>query len=306
MAKSRQPLHLLAGCREIAESIRRALPRVPADLAIWADVRAFPPLAVIAGLDCVAALVLWRKYSGGPAMHLTNGRLCVAAFGIAALAVTGRWWLARIERQPPALWLRALLSGLGALPMLILLSLANSHHSPWAVSFVSALAVVSGGVVLLWNRLASAPAAAVRSPAQSAVALRFPTATFAPPVPAPERSSTTVPGTAFDPPVRPDSDAWMTRTIDESGAAKLRGSVHAEFAAGQTIATIHVSFSPAFLRTPEFSCEVVDAPAIRARTPAVYRYGARVELKRSGDSSSPARAEIRFHACAAHDVSHAA
>jgi len=128
----------------------------------------------------------------------------------------------------------------------------------------------------------------------------------APAVMEPKRPPEESPATRSVPQRSSDSDAWMERTIDELGAVKLQGSVRADFAAGQTIATVHISFSPAFARLPEFSCEVVDAPSVRARTPAVYRYGARIELKRTGDVSRTDHVEIRFHACAARDSSRAA
>jgi hypothetical protein len=306
MSKDREPIRSLAGLRKFGGSIRRALARIPFDVAVWSDVRAFPPLAVIAGLDCVAGLVLWRKYSGGPPLHMTNARLCLAGFAVAALTVAGRWWLARIEREPPAVWIRSLLMALGVLPMLTLLTLANAQHSPWAVSSVSALAVAVGGAVLLWNRLSSAPSATNAPSAPSAATFPPPMAATAPAVREPK---CTLEESRHNASVRQrssNSETWMERTIDGSGAIELQGSVHADFVAGQTIATVHVSFSPAFARLPEFSFEVVDAPSVRARTPFVYRYGARIELKRTDDSSNPARAEIRFSACVAADASRAA
>ncbi|MGE5194375.1 MAG: hypothetical protein ACM3U2_17950 [Deltaproteobacteria bacterium] len=277
-----------------------------AELAIWADIRAFPPLAVVAGLDCLAALVLWRKAAGGPPLYLTNARLCLAGLAVAALTVAGRWWLARIESESPAVWIRSVLMALAVLPMLALLSLANSQHSHWAVSFTSALAVASGGAVLLWNRISSAPSAEVPTPGTAAITLAFPMIPVTPPVsesktPAETSPARTPPGTGA-----PNSEAWMERTIDESGTVKLQGQVVAEFAAGQSVATVHIPFCPPFARIPEFECDAIDAPGVRPRTPAVFRYGARVELKRAGDTSHPARAKVRFHACASADASRAA
>ena len=98
----------------------------------------------------------------------------------------------------------------------------------------------------------------------------------------------------------------MERTLDDSGAVALRGQTLAEFAAGQSVAVVHIPFCPAFELLPEITCEVIDAAAVRARAPAVYRYGARVELRRSGDVSHPTRAVIRFRAGVAANTSRAA
>jgi hypothetical protein len=98
----------------------------------------------------------------------------------------------------------------------------------------------------------------------------------------------------------------MERTLDDSKAVTCRGRLQAEFSAGQSVAVVHIPFCPAFGVIPEFTCEVIDAPAVRARAPAVFRYGARVELKRSGDTSHPARVAIHFRASATANESRAA
>jgi hypothetical protein len=308
MSEHRQPLRFITALRESAGSIRHCAAGVPADLAVWTDVRAFPPLAVIAALDCLAGLLLWRKSAGGSPLALTNVRLSLAALAIAALIVGGRWWLARIEGKSPALWLRTLLMVLAALPMLVLLSLANAHHSPWAVSLTGALTVVSGGAVLLWNRLSSARSASSESPSPLPVLVRFPATVVAVPCPtdADRAVPTSVPGNAAGTTYLVDDangataggepDEWMERTTDGSGSAILRGRVVAEFTSGQSVATVHIAFCPAFVQIPEFTCEVEGAPSARARAPAVYRYGARIELKRAGDTSAPARLRLCFRA----------
>jgi hypothetical protein len=307
MAEHRQPVPLLARLRDSGNTIRGAFAKRKAEIAAWADIRAFPPLAAIVALDCVAGLVLWRKFAGGPPLHLTSTRLCIAGVSVAALTVAGRWWLARIEREPPALWIRTLLMALGSAPMVVLLSLANSQHSPWAVSMTSALAVASGGAVLFWNRLPSADTAPAQSYSPQPVTFPLPTTPAASLCPeagwaSPTASPATLAGTAHpteraagaDQGTKPDE--WMERTLDDVGTAILRGQVFAEFAAGQSVAVLHIPFCPAFALLPEITCDVIGAPAIRARAPAVYRYGARVELKRTGDTSHSTRVAIRFRA----------
>src|SRR5262245_47371460 len=288
MSEHRQPVWPSGRLAGSGKRIFRALARRQEELAVWADIRAFPPLAAIAAVDCVAGLVLWRKLAGGPPLHLTNARLCIAGLSVAVLTVAGRWWLARIERETPALWIRSLLMVLGAAPIIVLLSLANSQHSPWAVSMTSALAVGAGGAALLWNRLSRAPNASAQPPAVQPVTIPFP-------------ATSTAAAAAGEKP-----DEWMERTLDGSGAVTWRGRLQAEFAAGQSVAVVHVPFCPAFGVIPEFTCEIMDAPAVRTRAPAVFRYGARVELKRSADVSHPARVAIHFRASATANASRAA
>ena len=317
MSEHRQPVWpsgRLAGSGKI---ILRVLARRQEELTVWADIRAFPPLAAIAALDCVAGLVLWRKLAGGPPLHLTNARLCIAGVSIAVLTMAGRWWLARIERETPALWIRSLLMVLGAAPIIVLLSLANSQHSPWAVSMTSALAVGAGGAALLWNRLPSAPRSSAQPPAVQPATVPFPATSADSSSPGvgravPTKTAVNKAGTAHPTEgataaaAGEKPDEWMERTLDGSGAVTWRGRLQAEFAAGQSVAVVHIPFCPSFGVIPEFTCEIIDAPAVRARSPAVFRYGARVELKRSGDASHPARVAIHFRASATANASRAA
>src|SRR5262249_30996724 len=110
-----------AGQSELFVGVGEVLGQAKCDAAMWADLRAFPALAVIAALDCVGPLVLARKWGGGPPFHLTNARFLVGALAAGALVLGSRWWLGRMECNPPARWLRVVLAALGILPMLALL-----------------------------------------------------------------------------------------------------------------------------------------------------------------------------------------
>ena len=98
----------------------------------------------------------------------------------------------------------------------------------------------------------------------------------------------------------------MERTLDASGAVSLRGQVQAEFAAGQSTTVVHIPFCPPLALLPEVACEIIDAPTVRARAPSVFRYGARVELKRAGDISASVRVAVGFRASAAANAARAA
>jgi hypothetical protein len=265
-------------------ALQEALLRVKRDLAVWSDVRSFPALAVLAGLDCVAVLILVRERAGSPPLRMANFRLCSAAIAAAALTIGSRWFLARIEHERPALWIRSLLAALSVLPLVALLTTATSRNSPWAISLVSALAVMAGNVNLLWSRRWVARGAGSGTRESSVV---------------PARNS-------HEFRYNRTADEWIERTNDPAGGVVCRGRCVAQFSAGQSVATVHIPFLPAFDSLPEFSCEVVDDPSIRSRTPAVYRYGARVELRRTGEIAHAICVAIRFQASAAAQSSRAA
>ena len=287
----------------------RRLVRLRADLAIWASVRAIPPLAILAALNCLAALLAWRERSGAP-LRLTNLRLCTAAFAAAALTIGSRWLLARIERHRPAFWIRALLAALSVLPIVVLLSSATSRHSPWAVSFVSALAVAAGNANLLWNRRPGAPQSGVPLTAAAThvpdvLALPTPIASVTEQYARESGVNAVIKSRASDVP-EAHADAWFQRSTDAAGAIRLRGKIIAEFAAGQSFANVHIPFFPPFAGVPEFSCELTGAPSVRAKAPAIYRYGARIELKRTGEMASAMRVEVEFLAIAGESAANAA
>lgn len=260
-----------------------ALVRIVRDLAVWSDVRVFPPLALLAGLNCVAGLIVVRQRAPGLRLTMTNWRLCVAAVAAAGLAVASRWLLARIERQPPAFRIRVFLAAVSVFPLIVLLTVATPRNSLAAVGFVSLLAVASGNVNLLWHRRHFAPPAASTTPGHK---------TETAPAVLPIHSDAA-------PPLLPTHVAgseWTERNCDESGQILLRGKVSAAFATGQSLATVHIPFIPAFTCVPEFSCQIIDQLAVRARTPTVYRYGVRIELKRSGNVSLPLDVAVEFRA----------
>ncbi len=312
MTDHRRPRRIrpFARIRAIRGASREALLRVKRDLAVWSDVRAFPALAILAGLDCVAVLILLRERAGISPLRLPNSRLCGAALAAAALTVGSRWFLARIEHEKPALWIRSLLAALSVLPLVALLTMATSRNSPWAISLVSALAVTAGNVNLLWSRRSVAHGAVSRA-RENFVEAGSGTGESSVQVGSGSRQSSVVSAQNSDEfrngsHVNRTADEWIERAIDPAGGVVCRGRRVARFAAGQSVATVHIPFMPAFDWLPEFLYEVVDDPSIRSRTPAVYRYGARVELRRTGAISNPIRVEIRFQASAAAQSSRAA
>jgi hypothetical protein len=307
MMEHRRPrrIRALARVQAVVAALREFLLRIKRDLSVWSDVRSFPALAILAGLDGVAILILLRERTGSPPLRLADTRLCSAALAATTLTVGSRWFLARIEHERPALWIRSLLAALSVLPLVALLTTATSRNSPWAISLVSALAVIAGNVNLLWSRRSHAHLAMTQANESLAVIHSLNVASPAIEIVEPA-SGVSLSDRATTAGAIRAADAWIERMTDSVTGVACRGQIVAQFAAGQSVATVHIPFVPAFDRVPEFSCEVVNQPSIRSRTPAVYRYGARVELRRSGEIMNAIRAEIRFQASVVAQSSRAA
>jgi hypothetical protein len=262
-----------------------ACARLIRDLAVWSDIRAFPPSALLAGLNCVSVLIVMRQRSGGLPLTLSNWRLCVAAVAAAGLTIGSRWLLTRIEREPPAFRIRVFLAAVSVFPLIVLLTVATPRNSITAIGFVSLLAVVAGNANLLWSRRHSAPPETLKMVSEPRL------------VETPPAVVRVVPEAAPEPfPTHPAGCEWTERTCGERRELHFRGSVSASFAAGQSLTTVHIPFIPAFPCIPEFTCQIIDQPAVRSRTPVVYRYGVRIELKRTGSVLTPLDVAVEFRA----------
>lgn len=291
--------------------------KVHCDVALWFDVRAISPLAVLAGLNCIAGLMLFQERAGGTLPRLTNLRLCIAAGAAAFLIIASRWLLLRIERERPAFWIRSLLAAASILPLVTLLMTAAVQNALWAVGVVLILTVAAANANLLWSFCFESDREPLRLapvPVHEASAIRFSepialeqlihqkhTTAAGQPASKPALRIEQAPAPAVErAPVigRQTADDWQERTIGELGRTVVRGKQTAVFAAGQSQTTIHIPFVPPFAVLPEFSCKVADAPGVRARTPAVYRYGARIELKRSAGLETELRVAVEFCALA--------
>lgn len=269
--------------------------RVRHDLTRWCDIRVTSPLAALAGLNCLAGLVVMCSQGQGAAFRMSDSRLCVAAAAAAGLAVVCRWALSRCQRSEPAFWIKTLLAAFSVLPLAALFTAATPQNSLLAISFVSALAVVAGNANLVWRRTIEGPFAektVAPKPARDTSLAKRPIV-VAPVLPI--RRSVAVADLES---VRSDAKERLERTTDASGNAVLEGRVVVKFRAGQSLATAHIPFLPPFDRVPDFSCDAPADPAFRIRAPAVFRYGARLELKRSGDVSHAVEVPVEFQAIA--------
>lgn len=289
------------------------------DLSVWGDIRAVPPLAVWGGVGCVAAMLMVRRVTAPASLKLSTLQLGVTATIAGALAVGSRLLLARIEPRPPALWLRVAASVAAALPVLTVLAGSSHALSPAATGYVFAVAALSAGLAWLASRplLERLVADLLTDDGRGTAKGRPAHAPLATVPTSPERSSLSAPQPGASPSTPAvasvASDAGssrqslarlrlerpslrLERLSDPADGEKLQGSVMADFAAGQGLATVHLAFQPPFPHVPSLDCQLDDGSPARVKLVSVYPYGARLELKRGGSLAAPARCEIRFSA----------
>ena len=102
-------------------------------------------------------------------------------------------------------------------------------------------------------------------------------------------------GTTPHPADVPTTTQWMSRgTLDEGESAE--GGCLADFEAGQKLAMIHLSFSPAFAVAPELECEPLDDSDVTIKVAARQAYGVRLEVTRKGDCELPLSVPVGWFA----------
>ncbi len=221
----------------------------------WLTLPRRPVLLLWAAINIVALVVVCRWLTGGTA-HGLNALPALAISLLLTAIVCGCELACRLIPQSPdepaPHTLAAALHTLALLPLLCLL--LTSTRSPFTVTFVMTLTAL----------------VAARHPLLQLLADRLPQHP-APPLPPPSV------------PFR-DAQQWFSRNTAD-GQDRIEGQVTAEFAAGQTLAMVHLTFNPPFSALPELECEPeeTDDPAtdLRWKVAALYRYGARIEVRRT-------------------------
>jgi hypothetical protein len=71
----------------------------------------------------------------------------------------------------------------------------------------------------------------------------------------------------------------IVRVRDSDGVESIRGTLRAEFAAGQRHATLFVGFCPPLARLPDVEVEVVDGPDAAVKVVQALAHGAQLELR---------------------------
>lgn len=289
---------VVCGARTAGERVYRAC---STDVSVWSDVRAFPALAVWSGVVCVALMLLGRRLLAPRSLQLSGLQLALTATVVGMLAVVVRGLLSRVETSRPSMRLRLVGALMALWPTLILLFGTSRVISLAVQSWIVAMAAGSAWIVWAWNgpfvdqllmTLFGTPASreALSRPSLS-TGKNAPTLLSAPTAP--------VKGLRNEPArqeQQSESLFQLERSVRDDGTEVVRGTLRVEFLRGQSQLTTHVAFSPSFMRSPAFTCEVVDTSAVRVKGTTVYPYGARIELKAGPGGPGDGPIQVRFRA----------
>ncbi|HYO23368.1 MAG TPA: hypothetical protein VEQ85_00305 [Lacipirellulaceae bacterium] len=88
----------------------------------------------------------------------------------------------------------------------------------------------------------------------------------------------------------------LTRFRGADGLESVRGTLQAEFAAGQRHATLHVGFCPPLERPPAVEVELAEGPEGTVKVVQAFAHGARLELRLAEPADEAFRATISFSA----------
>lgn len=88
----------------------------------------------------------------------------------------------------------------------------------------------------------------------------------------------------------------LVRVRDATGHESVRGTLHAEFAAGQRTATLHVGFCPPLERLPRVEGRPSDSTATQVKVVQALAHGARLEVRLSEPAVKPCSVLIDFSA----------
>ena len=94
-----------------------------------------------------------------------------------------------------------------------------------------------------------------------------------------------------------DSDetltSWMSRRLTTDGEL-IEGWVRVHFSGGQREAVVHVAFCPPLAGPPEIETEDLDGVGLEIRVAAVFPFGGRLSVRRSGPLDDPQTDRIGF------------
>ncbi len=91
---------------------------------------------------------------------------------------------------------------------------------------------------------------------------------------------------------------WMTRMLTDDGRDHIEGSVKIHFSRSQKQGAVHLTFNPPFTETPELTCEVLNHCPARLVVSVIHTYGARIDVRRTSNSSTAEMADVGYHAAA--------
>jgi hypothetical protein len=88
----------------------------------------------------------------------------------------------------------------------------------------------------------------------------------------------------------------VSRSRDAEGVESVRGTLVAEFAAGQRHATLAVGFCPPLAALPEIEVELVDGPDAAVKVTQAFAHGAQFEIRLAEPAEEACTAAIEFSA----------
>jgi hypothetical protein len=86
----------------------------------------------------------------------------------------------------------------------------------------------------------------------------------------------------------------LTRSRTTDGCETIRGTLIAEFAAGERSAIIHTAFCPPFERLPSVKCEAVGGPGCEVKVSQILHQGVRLEVRLSRASTAAQRVTLEI------------
>ena len=95
---------------------------------------------------------------------------------------------------------------------------------------------------------------------------------------------------------RKPADLRLERRTTAEGIDEIEGTAEARFATGQKHCTLHIAFCPPFGERP--TVELLTSPGldVQVKAAAVYPYGVRIDVRRSGDATEAGVCRVEFRA----------
>lgn len=95
-----------------------------------------------------------------------------------------------------------------------------------------------------------------------------------------------------------DGEIWQryVRSLTDSGADLVRGTLRVAFLPGARLAVAHVAFCPPFDNRPQFEARQTAGPVARLKISQVLPQGARLEVRLATAAATHARVDVNFTA----------
>lgn len=250
---------------------------------------AIAALVVWIALNGVALFVFVRRLSGLSPLRFSSLQIGVAATSFASLGLLS-CIVARYGRTPQSTVWRIIGVALPVVPLLLLTGTATADRLTFASLYAGALAVFVTAVLLKWDEIRHEFRGVIDPNTPNLRALVLPVDSGRS-----QDFSDKADSSPTESKEGGESGQWLRRFQNVAGHECLEGTAVGEFAAGRKQTVVHIAFCPPFESIPKFTCEA-SGDGVRARVAAVYPYGVRIELKRTGDCTEPSRVEIEFAA----------